>query len=671
MGLLCLLLSMTTQAQDLGAPSMSTLTWDHISSFMVSRETASSIGLTTDKKMYVWGTNYSYTIHTNKTTTDQPIWQQVPFYVPSPAGETIKKVKIKGSIISSFHIPTYFCLSESGKLYAWGSNNGLLGSAWVIQTADAHDSTKTVRSPVQLTILGESSFVDFDSPRKDNYWIAIGASGKAYHIGSNGIVAGGGSNYASTFAVLPNPAGVNSATFKYTNVWVSTQSTNAEMPIVYLKGNNGKIYFTGQMASAFSIGVPSLYSGNSPTLTTAESYANIRSITPYEVPFPVGEDIVSVQVISTGIASTNYALSASGKAYMAGAWRTLYSRAGGTGGPYGDYRTFVTVPLKSAPVLGTELDARYINSGNFDSLYVIKKFVEIATPPNATKILDIMTPSEDYGATAPLATLVVDDNNKVYWSGSNYNIIRATIHLGNYISQPNSLYYSVDQCRDIQNAHTNGLYSWSVEAINYRGAAKIFRTAETGQICIISKTGRGYFVGNLYANTGVGKVYTSAVYFSYFPLPIANEVLANCNPSPGTGGTWTSGPIAPTNTAVGTIDCAKTQLVPAPKVGTPSNLSLIVTVNVTTKGTFTPITVSGSGMTVDANFIAVTTDTTGIQQFVIPVHYDGTALGTLNFTVGSAGTCAANLSNLAVRPVNKPILTLDNCAAIVPGTLTK
>jgi hypothetical protein len=120
----------------------------------------------------------------------------------------------------------------------------------------------------------------------------------------------------------------------------------------------------------------------------------------------------------------------------------------------------------------------------------------------------------------------------------------------------------------------------------------------------------------------------------------------------------------------GTIDCAKTQLSPAPVSGTPSQLSLIVTVNVTTAGSF-PLTVTGSGFTLANGITSVTAATTGVKQFVIPINYDGTALGSLTFTVGSAGSCSADLSTIASRPVNKLVLTLDNCAAITPGTISK
>ena len=76
-----------------------------------------------------------------------------------------------------------------------------------------------------------------------------------------------------------------------------------------------------------------------------------------------------------------------------------------------------------------------------------------------------------------------------------------------------------------------------------------------------------------------------------------------------------------------------------------------MTINVSTAGTFTPITVSGSGMTVANGINLVTASTTGIQTFHIPIRYDGTALGTLNFTIGSAGSCTADLTKSSKKAI--------------------
>lgn len=126
---------------------------------------------------------------------------------------------------------------------------------------------------------------------------------------------------------------------------------------------------------------------------------------------------------------------------------------------------------------------------------------------------------------------------------------------------------------------------------------------------------------------------------------------------------------AATNTAVGTIDCAKTQLSPAPVLSTASQLDLIVTINVTTAGTFTPITVTGSGITVANGITSVTTSTTGIQQFHIPIKYDGTALGTMNFTIGTstnAGNCTADLTKAPKKAISD-VWTLDCVPKAAPS----
>ncbi|OJW71295.1 MAG: hypothetical protein BGO59_03525 [Spirosoma sp. 48-14] len=103
--------------------------------------------------------------------------------------------------------------------------------------------------------------------------------------------------------------------------------------------------------------------------------------------------------------------------------------------------------------------------------------------------------------------------------------------------------------------------------------------------------------------------------------------------------------------ATGTIDCSQTQLSPAPVQGTPGQTVLIVTVNVTTAGTF-PVTVSGSGMSLSNGVTSVSTTTTGTQKLYILLNYDGSTLGTLNFTIGSAGSCSANLTSAPKQTVS-------------------
>lgn len=121
-----------------------------------------------------------------------------------------------------------------------------------------------------------------------------------------------------------------------------------------------------------------------------------------------------------------------------------------------------------------------------------------------------------------------------------------------------------------------------------------------------------------------------------------------------------------TSTAAGTIDCSKTQIVPAPVAGTASQVDLVVTVNVATAGTLTPIIVSGSGMSVANGITSVSTTTTGIQTFHIPIKYDGSALGTLSFTVGNAGSCTADLTKTPRQAISN-VWTLDCIPTVGPS----
>lgn len=119
---------------------------------------------------------------------------------------------------------------------------------------------------------------------------------------------------------------------------------------------------------------------------------------------------------------------------------------------------------------------------------------------------------------------------------------------------------------------------------------------------------------------------------------------------------------------VGTLDCNKTRLLPAPVAGTPSTHLLIVTLNVTSSGAF-PVSVSGSGMA--STTTSVTTSSTGIQTVSIPMDYDGTALGVLTFNVGTS-TCTADLSSTtAKKKALVDVWTLDNCSVKIAAPALK
>ena len=666
-----LLTGLLAQAQDLGPRAYSTLTWADINSYSggANDDYNTSIGLTKDGRVYTWGGNYGYIIHTGMGMgMSQPNYQVAPFWVKFPVGET--PVKVSLGAIDANTPATYFCLTASGKMYAWGYNRWLAGSGlatFPIQstTPSFTDTTKAARTPVLMTNIGEATFVDMDYSLQ-GFGVIVGASGKAYHIGLDGSgIAGTAYN---TFAVLPNPAGV-SASFKYIRVWVSDlRGYNGDMAI-YLKGNDGNIYFTGKMASLpatglYASGVPAIYARNSPapTLTTNETNGAIRSITPRQVPFPAGEDIVHMHVRSaTDQNDQNYAIGASGKAYVAGRWR------------YGNIatasiRSFVTVPIKAAPstsVLDVWKSPNNSAGNDTDTLYILKEFTEVAMPPGATKVLSIIGGRSDALTNGNNKSMIVGDDNKVYWSGFGPNGNYSDMLIGNYLV-PTPAFSNVDKCNSVIAAATNSYYSWGAESIIYQGAAKLFRGGNYTDLGIISASGRGYFVGKMSTHTGTGKTYISAAYIFPYPVPIANELLLSCNTSPGTGG-----PGGPSSPGVGIIDCSKTKLLPAPVAGVASQLNLQVTINVTTVGSFSPLSVSGSGMSLGNGIASVTTTTTGLQTFSIPINYDGSTLtNTFQFTIGQAGGCTADLTTKPNNEITK-VWSLTNCSAITPGVLSK
>ncbi len=665
-GIACILLSVSAQAQygsDLGAISISKLRWKDI------KTNGQTIGLTTDNKIYVWGANYYFSIHTESGFAGLPLRQTTPYYVPSPAGEKVIKVDVG--------IPNRFgCLTESGKLYGWGVNEGSFSNTvtgWSpTASPSATDKTVARRTPQQITISGENQFVDFAF--EGYFWVAIGASGKAYFTGADGTSLT--PNWS--FIALPIPAGANSATFKYVKVWCGMD----DYPKIYLKGNDGKIYYTGRRGNGLSMGVPAYFSiYNSTTGSTSFPDAggtpptlqmNVRTDIPQLVPFPDGEDIIKMVASGSSealMAETAFALSASGKAFGCGFWGigTINSELFN----YSGFRRYFTYPLASTPVLGTQL-AKPIYSN--DTMYVLKRFVEIAKPAGASKIIDI----DDYGSSVVTddryyrETVIVTDENKAYWAGSR----RTTSEDQNYLF-PNYLQYAApnisDYCEKIGVLPTTSPTSWSVELINYRGVADIsFRNNGQPQSFfsrfIISNSGMGYFEGLMGEHSGLGKNRTYGPdLFAMFPTPIANEQLDNCNPSPGVAGGGTAG----SSLGIGAIDCSKTKLSPAPVAGVPSQINLQVSINVTTAGSFSPLSVSGSGMSPGNGITSVSTTTTGVQTFSIPVNYDGSTLTNgFQFTIGQGGSCTADLTTKPNNEITK-VWSLTNCSAITPGTLSK
>lgn len=150
----------------------------------------------------------------------------------------------------------------------------------------------------------------------------------------------------------------------------------------------------------------------------------------------------------------------------------------------------------------------------------------------------------------------------------------------------------------------------------------------------------------------------TAVGAGFYYAVFKDDILADCYSDRESFAGTTLVVVTTNSCSEGTIDCSKTQIYPAAVEGTPAQLTLVVTVNVTASGCFTPLSVSGSGFSVANNVTEICTATTGIQQFSIPVNYDGSTLGTMNFTVGQAGSCAANLT-ITPKEVCTDIWTLD------------
>lgn len=657
---------------DLGKQSISSLAWAEISSHYKNNETLASIGLTTDGRVYTWGGNMYHTIHANRNgiiTDLENAYQVTPYKVSVPGNETVTKVRVLQFEGTTYNYAnTFFCLTSTGKLCAWGINTGLVGTVagWTLGVPSSYaDTVRAKRVPIPLTILGESEFVDFDTPKNSLFWVSVGASGKAYHIGV------GGTSNTSTFAEIPKPSGTD-ASFKYTKVWVGKISYS--LPIIYLKGSDGKVYYTGAMSGVYATGVPSLFAPTATGLTTNESGGKVALINPREVPFPAGEDIIDIKVAKPDILATTFAIAASGKAYVAGIWRvsSRYNDAAYT--KPGVYPTnYVLAPLKSAPLAADEYKR---NVSGTDSVFYLNRFVEMAMPPGASKVVDIM-PGREFSSDYETATLAVGDNGKVYWTGKNDGRDLNTIYSGNFLTlvnaqgerRVNQVGEFTDDCKDVYTANSISRYSWTYEAVNYAGTKKLIKSgSQVGeQFFIISQSGRGYSVGVLAANSGVGKIgydnFGVSPYFSPFPVPIANELLLSCNTSPGTGGPLGDPVSTP---AAGVIDCSKTQLYPAPVQGTPSQLSLLVTINVTTAGDFSPLTVSGSGISLVSGFTKVTAASTGIQTFHIPIKYDGSTLtNAFQFTIGQAGSCSADLTKTPTKAITD-IWTLECVPSVGP-----
>jgi len=140
--------------------------------------------------------------------------------------------------------------------------------------------------------------------------------------------------------------------------------------------------------------------------------------------------------------------------------------------------------------------------------------------------------------------------------------------------------------------------------------------------------------------------------------------------SGGGGGTVTVG----TGTLVGSIDCDETVIIGDLASGTPSEVVIKVVANITTAGAV-DFNISGGGFSTVTSPYTVGTTTSGMQDFYIPVVYDGTAFSTVSFDfTGFAAGCSADLSG--VTPVttttNTTVIPIGNlCTPVAGATLSK
>lgn len=280
-------------------------------------------------------------------------------------------------------------------------------------------------------------------------------------------------------------------------------------------------------------------------------------------------------------------------------------------------------------------------------------FVAYAPPVVATKLTNICP-----ATTANLSSLI-------YGSIPNGTVI--TWHTGSPASSANKV------------ANPASVSAGTYYASYYHSVSNTFSpTSSAVTISTVSCTGTivtapcpGFTASLDNVITTSAPLNTVLTWHTGSPATAANQVSNSASAGPGTyypayydatntcyGTTGAPVTIQTGNCSAGTIDCSKTRLSPAPTAGTSSIVDLIVTVNVTTAGIFGPITVSGSGMTLLNSVNSVTATTTGIQQFHILLKYDGSSLGTLNFSIGSAGSCSADLT-LAPKSAISTIWTLD------------
>lgn len=154
------------------------------------------VGMTRDRKVYVWGSNN----HGQLGLGDKGFRDKPQLLLP-PQGES----QWKNFVFGSNHT---FGMTESGNVYAWGSNkSGQLG----LGDSENRLVPQLLRLPTCISLLsGDSDKIQLyweDIVCGDNYTIAITSEKKAYVCGSNkmGELGLGDSIERKTFELLPPP----------------------------------------------------------------------------------------------------------------------------------------------------------------------------------------------------------------------------------------------------------------------------------------------------------------------------------------------------------------------------------------------------------------------------------------------------------------------------------
>ena len=280
----------------------------------------------------------------------------------------------------------------------------------------------------------------------------------------------------------------------------------------------------------------------------------------------------------------------------------------------------------------------------------------VPDPPNSIVAIE----ARSFSSNSAPTIFAIDDTHRLWvWTGG---LTTDGVLSGTDISVGYSIPHLVAKNVADVNSYHNGAYL--TRTTDYPANERLWLTSMSGGGAI---TGLMSLNPSYYATA---PDWLTNNYWSKDLNRIGSNVWAPCDPGAWGPGFSEIGTVE-TPAAAGVIDCSKTQIVTAPVVGSANQLSLVVTMNVSATGTFSPVTVSGSGMSLANGVTSITATKTGIQQFQIPINYDGTALTSgFQFTIGSSGSCSADLTQKS-NPIITNVWTLNNCSAITPGVLSK